>query len=79
MCLAVPMKVIQLLQGKGTVDIGGVQREVDFSLLDGTKEGDYVLVHAGFALSRIDEEEAIRNLKTFAELGQQLPPQGDVT
>ena len=68
MCLAVPMKIVEIEGDRGTADVGGVRREVGLQLLDGIKTGDYVLVHAGFAIQRIDEEEALKTLSLFKEL-----------
>ena len=62
MCLAVPMKVI-LAEGElATVEAGGIQRKVGIQLLPDIKVGDYVLVHAGFAIQKIREKEAIETL-----------------
>ena len=58
MCLAVPAKVVAIKDSLGTVDLSGVQREVSLMLLPETKVGDFVLVHAGFAMQVIDEKEA---------------------
>ncbi len=68
MCLAVPMKVLSLSEGMGAVEISGVKKQVDLSLLEEVDVGDYVLIHAGFALSRLDEKEAKITLKAFDEL-----------
>jgi len=70
MCLAVPAKIIKRSEFLGTVDISGVTREVSLMLLPDAVVGDYVLVHAGFAIQAIDEEEALRTLELFKELEQ---------
>lgn len=67
MCLAIPGKVVKINQNLAKVDFGGVMREVDISLVD-VNIGDYVLVHAGFAIETIDEEEAERSLDLWKEL-----------
>jgi len=67
MCLAIPGKVVKINQNLAKVDFGGVMREVDISLVD-VNIGDYVLVHAGFAIETIDEEEAKRSLDLWKEL-----------
>ncbi|VUT24045.1 MAG: [NiFe] hydrogenase metallocenter assembly protein HypC [Candidatus Methanolliviera sp. GoM_oil] len=67
MCLAIPGKVVEIKRNLAKVDFGGVIREVDLSLVD-INVGDYVLVHAGFAIETIDEEEAERSLDLWREL-----------
>ena len=69
MCLAVPAKIVSLgNDDKALVDLGGVQKEISVKLLDNVTEGDYVLVHAGFALSKMDETEAEETLDLFVDL-----------
>jgi len=58
MCLAVPAKVLRKDNGIARVDFGGVERDVCVDLIPEVEEGDYVLVHAGFAIQRLDAEEA---------------------
>ncbi|MEM0448524.1 MAG: HypC/HybG/HupF family hydrogenase formation chaperone [Methanomassiliicoccales archaeon] len=67
MCLAVPGKVVSINGQNASVDFGGVIREANISLVD-TKVGDYVVVHAGFAIQVVDEEEALETLKLWEEL-----------
>ncbi|HXZ23449.1 MAG TPA: HypC/HybG/HupF family hydrogenase formation chaperone [Methanomassiliicoccales archaeon] len=67
MCLAVPGKIISITDTTAVVDFGGVQRETNVSLVD-AKPGDYVIVHAGFAIQIVDEEEAKETLKLWEEL-----------
>jgi hydrogenase expression/formation protein HypC len=74
MCLAVPGKLIQWIERRppfstATVEFAGVRRQVNMACLPDAAAGDYVLVHAGIAISRIDAAEAERVLATFAELG----------
>jgi hydrogenase expression/formation protein HypC len=68
MCLAVPMKLIEIHGDRGVADVGGMRREVGLQLLDGPEPGDYVLVHAGFAIQKVDEAEALKTLALFREL-----------
>ncbi|NHJ40706.1 MAG: HypC/HybG/HupF family hydrogenase formation chaperone [Asgard group archaeon] len=72
MCLAIPAKVVKIISDDLIlVDFGGVQREVKSTLLDEKLElNDYVLVHIGFAMSKIDEKEALETLKILAEIEQ---------
>ena len=58
MCLGVPAKIVRV-EGKDAIaEVGGIRREVSIELLSDVKEGDYVIIHAGFAISKLDEEEA---------------------
>jgi len=67
MCLAIPARVVDLPEaGVALVDVGGVQKRISLALVDGVACGDYVIVHVGYALARLDPEEAQRTLLTFA-------------
>jgi len=68
MCLAVPAKVVERQGNKGIVDFGGVRREADFSLLPDVEVGNWVLVHAGFAIEHYSEEEALETLRLLKEI-----------
>lgn len=69
MCLALPVKVVELGAGEtALVDLGGVKKQVSLELLDDVQVGDYVILHVGYALSKLDPEEAERTLKLFAEM-----------
>ncbi len=68
MCLAVPSKITEINDNVGTVDVDGVTREASLMLLDDVKIGDYVIVHAGFAISKIDEESAEQTLSDMREI-----------
>jgi hydrogenase expression/formation protein HypC len=74
MCLGIPAKVVEIssndeedVRRKAKADFGGVSREIDISLVD-VNIGDYVIVHAGFAIETIDEEEALESIKVWKEL-----------
>jgi hydrogenase expression/formation protein HypC len=68
MCLAIPAKIVKIQDGKAQVDFGeGVLREVDVSLVD-AKVGDYVLVHAGYAIQVLSPEEAEETLRLWSEI-----------
>ena len=58
MCLAVPSKIVEIKDLLATVDVDGVRREASLMLLEDVNIGDYVIVHAGFAISKVDEEIA---------------------
>lgn len=68
MCLAIPAKVIAMEDAMATIDMEGTQREVSTLLIEDLKLGDYVIVHAGFAIHKIDETEAQESLKVLREL-----------
>jgi len=69
MCLAVPMKVIEIKENTAKVEVSGTQRVVGLDIIDPLpKVGDYVIVHAGFAINIIDEEEAQQIINDFQEL-----------
>lgn len=68
MCLAVPGKIVEVRGNTALVDIEGVVREANISLLPGVKAGDYVIVHAGFAMEKYDEEDAKETLKLLREM-----------
>jgi hydrogenase expression/formation protein HypC len=70
MCLAIPAQVKTINENQGEVDLQGVIRHVSFMLVPEAKVGDWVLLHTGYALNIIDEEEAAETLKLFDELAQ---------
>lgn len=66
MCLAIPSKIIKIKDSMATIDVYGAQRDISLMLLEDTVHvGDYVLVHAGFAIQKLHEEEAEETLKLF--------------
>lgn len=70
MCLAIPARIVELLDGNACrVELGGVRKEISLALVDDAAVGDYVIVHVGYALTRLDPEEAERTLALFAEAG----------
>ncbi len=74
MCLAIPGKIVSLLDSHGVkmakVDFGGVVREACLEYLPEAQLGDYVMVHVGFAISQVDPEEAARTYQALRELDQ---------
>ena len=74
MCLAVPGRVVEIVgEGElrmGKVDFSGVKREASLAFVPEVQLGDYVLVHVGFAISRIDEEQAMETLAALREIGE---------
>ena len=69
MCLAIPAQVIEIKDNEyAVVDMGGVRKQISTALLDEIAVGDYVIVHVGYALNRLDPDEAEETLRLFAEL-----------
>jgi hydrogenase expression/formation protein HypC len=69
-CLAIPARVVELLDGDdAVVDLAGVRKRISLALVDGVVLGDHVIVHVGYALARLDPDEAQRTLDAFAEAG----------
>jgi hydrogenase expression/formation protein HypC len=83
MCLAIPGKITALHENAGLkmakVEFGGVTKDACLSYLPGAAVGDYVLVHVGFAISKVDEEEAARTYQYLAEMDQLTELQDSVT
>jgi hydrogenase expression/formation protein HypC len=81
MCLAVPGRILSVDDRDGTlmsvVDFGGVQKDVCLQYIPDARIGQYVMVHVGFAIQRLDEESAIRTLAEFAHLGVLAEEFGD--
>lgn len=70
MCLAIPTRVVELLpDSQAVVDLGGVRKTISLALVDGVAVGDYVIVHVGYALTRLDPVEAEQTLALMAEAG----------
>jgi len=68
MCLGIPGKIVAITGDLAEVDFSGVAREVSLLLCPEVHEGDYVLVHVGFAIQRLDENEALETLELFREM-----------
>ncbi len=71
MCLAIPAKIISIQDNSmamAVAEVGGIRKDVCLMLVDDVQVGDYVIVHTGFALSRLDQEEAEKTLELFAEM-----------
>ncbi|MBU1182441.1 MAG: HypC/HybG/HupF family hydrogenase formation chaperone [Pseudomonadota bacterium] len=67
MCLAIPSKIVKIENNIGIIDVDGVQRTASLLLLEDPKVGEYVIVHAGFAIKKIDEEAAMETLMVLRE------------
>ncbi len=68
MCLAIPGRVLEIHKDEAVVDFGGVKRKVMLTLLPEVGEGDYVLVHTGYAIQVVDEHEAEETLRLWREI-----------
>ena len=79
MCLAIPAKIMNMEDGMGTVDMAGVQKKVSLILLEDARVGDYIIVHAGFGIHKIDEEVAMESLRILRKaatlLDDDSPPE----
>lgn len=70
MCLAIPVQIDSIIDAENAVAcVGGILREINTALVDDLRVGDYVILHVGYALSRLDEEQARETLRTMAEAG----------
>ena len=69
MCLAIPARVINLDGDQALVDVGGIQKSISIALVDDVAVGEYLLVHVGYALNKIDPVEAEKTLAMFVEAG----------
>jgi hydrogenase expression/formation protein HypC len=69
MCLAIPARIIEIEGARGRIELEGNIRDADLSLVEAPAVGDWVLVHAGFAIEKLDEEDAQETLKLFADMG----------
>jgi hydrogenase expression/formation protein HypC len=75
MCLAIPGKVIEITGKKAIVDFGGLRRKADISLIDKCAVNDYVLVHVGFAIQKVDEITARETYRLLSEMDKRAMDQ----
>ncbi|MBW1840135.1 MAG: HypC/HybG/HupF family hydrogenase formation chaperone [Deltaproteobacteria bacterium] len=73
MCIAVPLEVVEIRDNIARVRIGNTVKEVYLDLLDDVNVEDFVLVHAGFAIEKLDKEEAEKTLSLFKEIADEIP------
>jgi hydrogenase expression/formation protein HypC len=76
MCLAIPSKITKVENSMAVIDVDGVRRECSLLLVDDAQVGDYVIVHAGFAISKIDEAAALETLALLKEAAALVEAQG---
>ncbi|MFA6568877.1 MAG: HypC/HybG/HupF family hydrogenase formation chaperone [Victivallales bacterium] len=74
MCLAIPMKIVSVKPDRctGCAEYDGIERDVNLSLVDKPQIGDYVIIHAGFAIEKFNTEEAEKQLELFRELAETI-------
>lgn len=71
MCLAMPVQITKLLEHqRAVVNLGGIEKEISVSLLEQVSVGDFIILHVGYALTRLDEQEAQKTLGLFAAMMQ---------
>ena len=70
MCLGVPAKILETGEGTAVVELGGVRREISIMLVDNVAVGEWVIVHAGFAIEKLSEEAAEQTLALFREIAE---------
>ncbi len=71
MCLAIPAKIEKKLSGEfAIVDVGGIKKEISIALVPDVVEGDYVIIHVGFALNKLDEAEALTTLEIMEKIDE---------
>ena len=68
MCLGIPMKIVKIYGDEGIVESGGLKKKANFSLMKSAKVGDYILLHAGFAIEKIKDSEAKKTIKLLKSL-----------
>jgi hydrogenase expression/formation protein HypC len=74
MCLAIPAQIVEILDPAGSLakaEISGVRRSVSYALCPDVEVGDWVLIHVGFAISQVDEQEALATLRLLEQLGHE--------
>ncbi len=80
MCLAIPSKIVKIENNVATIDVDGVRRKASLLLVENPNVGDYVIVHAGFAINKINEEDAMESLNLIREAASLIfdtPKKGD--
>lgn len=68
MCLGIPMKIVKIEGDEGLVESGGLKRKANFSLIKSPRIGEYVLLHAGFAIEKVKDKEAKKTLKILKSM-----------
>jgi len=71
MCLSIPAKIISIEGNKARVSLGGAEINAALHLIDDAQVGDYILLHSGFAIQKIDEKEAMETIRLLKEIGRE--------
>ena len=79
MCLGIPAKVITVDQDQALVRIGEIEYQANIGLLEDVKPGDFIILHAGFGIEKIDPEEAAETIRLITEIEQRFPEERDGT
>jgi hydrogenase expression/formation protein HypC len=72
MCLAVPLRITEINGKEALGELEGIKRKIRVDFIEGLKLGDFVIVHAGFAIEKLDEKQALENLKALKEVADAL-------
>lgn len=73
MCLAIPVQITRLLpEQRAVVNLAGIEREISTVLLEAVNSGDYVIIHVGYALTRLDEREALKTLDLLGKMHDEI-------
>jgi hydrogenase expression/formation protein HypC len=75
MCLAIPSKIVKIDNGMAAIDVDGVSRQASLLMLEDAQVGDYVIVHAGFAIQKVDEQAALESLKLLRQAARMADPE----
>ena len=70
MCLGIPVKILETSDGAAVVEVGGVRREISVMIIDDVSVGEWVIIHAGFAIEKLSEEEAEQTLALFRQIAE---------
>lgn len=73
MCLGIPGRIVEITGAMAKVDVAGTKKETSLMLMEGVTVGDYVIVHAGFAIQKVNEKEALETLKIVKDLIEDMP------
>lgn len=78
MCLAIPARVVELRDGaRAVIDLGGLRKEVSTALVEPVQVDDYVIIHVGYAIGKVDPDEALRTIAMFNELANMTENEAD--
>ena len=72
MCLAIPAKIIEIKNDKAIVDYGGIIKKINIDFIENISKGDFILIHAGFAIQKINDKEAKKTIKSLKKLDDEI-------